>query len=81
MNALSNFRDQIKRRADEGPKVLFQLSDEIRDDVLPFMGIKLEDKKQDQPAVWKFVEKNELLAERQAKLDKIKAAEEAKRAK
>ena len=45
------------------------------------MGIKLEDKKQDQPAVWKFVEKNELLAERQAKLDKIKAAEEAKRAK
>ena len=47
MNALSNFRDQVKRRANEGPKVMFQLSDEIRDDVLPFMGIKLEDRKQD----------------------------------
>ena len=35
MNALSNFRDQIKRRANEGPKTMFQLSDEIRDDVLP----------------------------------------------
>ena len=23
MNALSNFRDQVKRRAEEGPKVLF----------------------------------------------------------
>ena len=81
MNALSNFRDQVKRRANEGPKAMFQLSDEIRDDVLPFMGIRLEDRKQDQPAVWKFADKNELLAERQAKLDKIRAAEEAKRAK
>ncbi len=60
---------------------MFQLSDEIRDDVLPFMGIKLEDRKQDQPSIWKFADKNELLAERQAKLDKIREAEEAKRVK
>jgi len=26
---------------------MFQLSDEFRDDVLPYMGIKLEDRKQD----------------------------------
>jgi len=45
MNALSNFRDQVKRRAPEGHKVMFQLSDEVRDDVLPFLGIKLEDRK------------------------------------
>lgn len=64
MNALSNFRDQIKRRANEGAKTMFQLSDEIRDDVLPFMGIKLEDRKQEQPAIWKFADKAELLAER-----------------
>lgn len=81
MNALSNFRDQIKRKANEGPKVMFQLSDEIRDDVLPFMGIKLEDKKQDQPSIWKFADKDSLLAERQAKIDKALAAAEAKRAK
>jgi len=47
MNALSNFRDSIKRQANEGPKAIFQLSDELRDDVLPFMGIRLEDRKQD----------------------------------
>lgn len=45
------------------------------------MGIKLEDRKQDQPSIWKFADKNELLAERQAKLDKIREAEEAKRVK
>ena len=81
MNALSTFRDQIKKRANEGPKAMFQLSDQIRDDVLPFLGIKLEDKKQDQAAIWKFADKDELLAERQAKLDKIREAEEAKRLK
>ena len=53
----------------------------MRDDVLPFVGIKLEDRKQDQPAIWKFADKETLLAERQEKLDKANAAEEAKRAK
>ena len=81
MNALSNFRDQIKRRANEGAGVMFKLSDEIRDDVLPYMGIKLEDRKQEQPSIWKFADKDSLLAERQAKLDKAHAAEEAKRVK
>ena len=49
---------------------MFQLSDEIRDDVLPFMGIKLEDRKNDQASIWKFADKDALLAERQGKLDK-----------
>lgn len=47
MKALSTFRDSIKRQANEGPKEMFKLSDELRDDVLPFLGIKLEDRKQD----------------------------------
>ena len=81
MNALSNFRDQIKRRANEGPATMFQLSDDIRDDVLPFLGIKLEDRKQEQPSIWKFADKDELLTERQAKIDKAREAEEAKQAK
>ena len=81
MNALSNFRDQIKRRANEGPKTMFQLSDEIRDDVLPLLGIKLEDRKQDQPSIWKFADIQELLAERQVKIEKAREAEEAKQAK
>ena len=45
MDALRDFRDQVKRRANDGPKAMFQLSDEIRDDVLPYVGIKLEDRK------------------------------------
>jgi len=48
---------------------MFNVSDEVRDDVLPFLGIKLEDRKQDQPSIWKFADKDELLAERQAKID------------
>lgn len=44
MNALSMYRDQVKEKAGEGPKTLFQLSDELRDDILPFLGIRLEDR-------------------------------------
>ena len=60
---------------------MFKLSDEIRDDVLPYLGIKLEDRKQDQASIWKFADKDTILAERNAKLEKARAAEEAKRAK
>jgi cysteinyl-tRNA synthetase len=44
MNALSKYRDQVKEKAGEGAKALFQLSDELRDDILPFLGIRLEDR-------------------------------------
>ena len=81
MDALRDFRDQVKRQANDGPKAMFKLSDEIRDDVLPYVGIKLEDRKQDQPSIWKFADKDSILAEREAKLEKARAAEEAKRVK
>ena len=45
MNALSEFRDQVKAKAKDGPKAMMDLSDQVRDDVLPYMGIKLEDRK------------------------------------
>ena len=45
MNILTEFRDKMKANANEGPKTMFQLCDELRDDVLPFLGIQLEDKK------------------------------------
>ena len=44
MNLLSKFRDQIKEKAGEGPKELFKLCDELRDDMLPHLGIRLEDR-------------------------------------
>jgi len=44
------------------------LSDELREDVLPNMNIKLEDKGSNASS-WQFVDKETILAERQAKLD------------
>jgi hypothetical protein len=67
MNALSAFRDKVKASANEGPKTLFQLSDQLRDDVLPYLGIQLEDKKPGEAASWKFVDKSILIAEIEAK--------------
>ena len=81
VNALSQFRDLVKQKAPDGAKAMFEISDQLRDDVLPHLGIRLEDRKKDQPAIWKFADKNELLAEREAKLAKIREAEEAKRLK
>jgi hypothetical protein len=45
MNALSKFRDDVKEKAKEGPGAIFKLTDLFRDDVLPFLGIRLEDRK------------------------------------
>jgi cysteinyl-tRNA synthetase len=39
MNVLLKFRDTIKTNADKGPKELFQLCDELRDDILPYLGL------------------------------------------
>lgn len=68
MNALSKFRDTIKERANEGPKVMFQLSDELRDDILPYLGIRLEDRGKGQVAIWKLEEKEILIKERENKI-------------
>ena len=44
MNVLSKFRDQVKDRASEGGSALFRLCDELRDDILPNLGVRLEDR-------------------------------------
>jgi hypothetical protein len=44
MDVLSKFRDQIKDKAGEGPKELIRICDELRDDILPYLGIRLEDR-------------------------------------
>jgi cysteinyl-tRNA synthetase len=75
MNAMSEFRDKIKARASEGDKVMFQEADNLRDNVLPELGIRLGDKKAGEPAVWDFVDPKELLKEKEAKLALIAAKE------
>ena len=44
VDALATYRDNIKKVAKEGFKEVFAESDRLRDDVLPHLGIKLEDR-------------------------------------
>lgn len=61
MNVLSRFRDQVKEKAPDGKQEIFRLADELRDDILPFLGIRLEDRGKGQEAIWKLDDKEQLL--------------------
>ncbi len=54
------------------------MTDGLRDDILPYLGIRLEDKK-DQATLWKYEKPEILIAEREKKQAE-KAANEAKKA-
>jgi cysteinyl-tRNA synthetase len=79
MNVLSKFRDTIKDKAGEGPKELFRLCDELRDDILPHLGVRLEDRAKGQEAIWKYESAEVLLKEREAKIRERETREEEKR--
>lgn len=64
----------MKVAAKEGAGPIFKLSDNLRDEVLPNLGIKLEDKKD--VSSWMFVSKEELMREKEA-IAAEKAAKEA----
>jgi cysteinyl-tRNA synthetase len=51
---------------------LFRLCDELRDDILPHLGVRLEDRAKGQDAIWKYEDREVLLRER---ADKIKEKE------
>jgi len=79
MNVLIKFRDQVKVKAGDGPKELFKLCDELRDDILPYLGIQLEDKGKDEDSIWKYENKEVLIQRREQKLaEKFKKEEEKK---
>jgi cysteinyl-tRNA synthetase len=40
------------------------LCDELRDDVLPNLGVRLEDRTKGQPSLWKYEDREVLLKER-----------------
>jgi len=80
VDALAKFRDDIKNVAKEGPGAVFKVSDQLRDDVLPYLGILLEDRKQGEPSKWVFVDKEVLIAERAEKIAAKERAEAEKRA-
>jgi len=49
----------------------------LRDDVLPNLGIRLEDRGKSE-AIWKYVDPQILIKEREAKLEAIRAKEAEK---
>jgi cysteinyl-tRNA synthetase len=80
MNVLLKFRDDVKKNAgSQANKELLMLSDQLRDDILPALGIRLEDKGKDAPSIWKYEDKETLMKERAAKLAEKEAKEIAKR--
>lgn len=60
---------------------MFQLSDELRDDILPYLGIRLEDRGKGQESIWKLEEKEILIKERENKLSEKSRKEEEKKQK
>ena len=55
------------------------MCDELRDDILPHVGVRLEDRAKGQEAIWKYEDKEVLLKERQAKINEKEKKEEEKR--
>ena len=55
-----------------------KISDELRDDILPYLGIRLEDKS-GQPSIWKLEDPETLIKERERKIEEKKQKEEEKK--
>lgn len=79
MNILCKFRDDIKAIAGEGPKEIFKLCDKLRDEVLPELGIRLEDKGKDKPSIWKKEDAEKLKMELAGKEEEKKKKEDMKK--
>ncbi|KAL3841577.1 hypothetical protein ACJMK2_019698 [Sinanodonta woodiana] len=83
LTAFSNFREEVRKVAREQKlPALLQLCDAVRDDVLPNLGVRLEDH-EGQPPVIKLVDRETLLKEREEKLqqEELKRLEKEKRKK
>ena len=65
MNATKTLRDNIKSHAIDGKGQIFKICDEFRDEILPELGIRLEDKGTD--STWKYEDKDLLIMERETK--------------
>ena len=59
IEALTNFRDNIKSAAsiDKDLIKVLKTCDQLRDEVLPYLGVKIEDKGKGVPSIWKFYDK------------------------
>ncbi len=74
IDAVCRFRDDVKASAKQGPVPVFRICDQLRDAVLPDLGVRIEDLGVGKASVWKFEDKERLKADIKARL-----AEKAKR--
>ncbi|QQP32344.1 CysteinetRNA ligase_ cytoplasmiclike [Caligus rogercresseyi] len=77
LNALADFRDDVRKKARElKAQGILKDCDRLRDDILPDLGVRLEDK-ENEPTVIKLVSKEELLREKEQKrvADEMRALE------
>lgn len=79
LDVLTEYRDMVRALArkekTEGSKEILSLSDKIRDEMLPPLGVRLEDRGSGQPSLWKLEDASALVMEIQRK----KEAERKKR--
>ena len=80
MDLLTDFRDSVKDKAKVGASEIFRLCDELRDDKLPLVGIRLEDR-HGQKAIWGMEDPEVMRLEKIKKIEEKAKQEEEKRLK
>ncbi|XP_075235376.1 cysteine--tRNA ligase, cytoplasmic isoform X2 [Lycorma delicatula] len=84
INILSEFRDNVRTQARQSKAFsILKLCDQLRDDILPGVGVRLEDAEEGHPTHVKLVDKDQLMKEREAKIkaEQEKAAERERKRK
>lgn len=71
LDAFCAFRDDVRQKArsdlTESSREILSLSDDVRDDVLPALGVRLEDRGLQQASVWKLEDSATLMMEMERK--------------
>ena len=67
INVITEFRGEIKDTCiiNKDVKKVLTICDKLRDDVLPILGVRIEDKGKGEKSVWKFFDKEEYLKEKE----------------
>jgi len=67
INVMSDFRDKVKDICikENEPKKVLAICDKFKDEILPNLGIKIEDKGKNEKSIWKFYDKEVYLREKQ----------------
>jgi len=82
VKTLSEFRDEMRSSARELKATpILQCCDRLRDDVLPELGIRLEDREIGEPAVFKIDDKDTLLKEKKLRIEEKERKEKEKKEK